>query len=94
MLDLERTTVTASADGIMANFQLTVGTYARPGIPVASLIDTTRWRLVAAVPENWLKKIHPGDEVYFSLRNYPGCIVPPRWSTSAAASFGARSSQW
>jgi multidrug resistance efflux pump len=71
-LDLERTTVTASADGIMANFQLTEGTYVQPGVPVASLIDTTRWRLVAAVPENWLEKIRPGDEVYFSLRNYPG----------------------
>jgi multidrug resistance efflux pump len=71
-LDLERTTVTASADGIMANFQLTVGTYVQPGIPVATLIDTTRWRLVAAVPENWLEKIRPGDKVYYSLRNYPG----------------------
>jgi multidrug efflux system membrane fusion protein len=69
---LERTTIKASADGIVANFQLTEGTYARPGIPVASLIDTTRWRMVAAVPENWLEKIRPGDKVYFSLRNYPG----------------------
>ena len=74
VLDLERTTVKASADGIVANFQLTEGTYAQKGIPVATLIDTTRWRLVAAVPENWLEKIRPGDEVYFSLRNYPGRI--------------------
>ena len=74
LLDLERTTVTASADGIVANFQLTEGTYTQPGIPVATLIDTTRWRLVAAVPENWLEKIRPGDKVYFSLRNYPGRI--------------------
>jgi multidrug resistance efflux pump len=73
-LDLERTTVTASADGIVANFQLTEGTYAQPGVPVATLIDTTRWRLIAAVPENWLEKIRPGDEVYYSLRNYPGHI--------------------
>ena len=73
-LDLERTTVTAPADGIVANFQLTEGTYAQPGVPVATLIDTTRWRLVAAVPENWLEKIRPGDEVYFSLRNYPGRV--------------------
>ena len=41
-LDLERTTVTAPAEGIVANFQLTVGTYTQPGIPVATLIDTTR----------------------------------------------------
>jgi multidrug resistance efflux pump len=71
-LDLERTTVTAPAEGIVANFQLTVGTYTQPGIPVATLIDTTRWRMVAAVPENWLEKIRPGDKVYYSLRNYPG----------------------
>ena len=71
-LDLERTTVTAPADGIVTNFQLTLGTYTQAGIPVATLIDTTRWRLVAAVPENWLEKIRPGDKVYYSLRNYPG----------------------
>ena len=71
-LDLERTTVTAPAEGIVANFQLTEGTYTQPGIPVATLIDTTRWRMVAAVPENWLEKIRPGDKVYYSLRNYPG----------------------
>ena len=68
----ERTTVTASAEGIVANFQLTEGTYTQPGIPVATLIDTTRWRLVASVPENWLEKIRLGDKVYYSLRNYPG----------------------
>ncbi len=72
VLDLERTTVTAPAEGIVANFQLTEGTYTQPGVPVATLIDTTRWRLVAAVPENWLEKIRPGDKVYYSLRNYPG----------------------
>jgi multidrug resistance efflux pump len=74
LLALERTTVKASANGIVANFQLAEGTYAQVGIPVATLIDTTRWRLVAAVPENWLEKIRPGDEVYFSLRNYPGRV--------------------
>ncbi len=73
-LDLERTTVTAPADGIVANFQLAEGTYTQPGVPVATLIDTTQWRMVAAVPENWLEKIRPGDEVYYSLRNYPGHI--------------------
>jgi multidrug resistance efflux pump len=73
-LDLERTTVTAPAEGIVANFQLTEGTYAPAGVPVATLIDTTRWRLIAAVPENWLEKIRTGDEVYYSLRNYPGHI--------------------
>ena len=71
-LDLERTTVTAPAAGIVANFHLTEGTYTQPGVPVATLIDTARWRLVAAVPENWLEKIRPGDKVYYSLRNYPG----------------------
>jgi multidrug efflux system membrane fusion protein len=71
---LERTTVQAPAEGIVTNFQLTAGTYVRPGVPVASLIDTTRWRLVAPIPENWLENVRPGDEVYFSLRNYPGRV--------------------
>jgi multidrug efflux system membrane fusion protein len=71
---LERTTVQAPADGIVTNFQLTAGTYVRPGVPVASVIDTTRWRLVAPIPENWLENVRPGDKVYFSLRNYPGRV--------------------
>lgn len=73
-LALEQTTVKAPTDGVVSNLQSTAGTYARPGIPVASFIDTTRWRLIAAVPENWLEKIRPGDDVYFSLRNYPGRV--------------------
>ncbi len=73
-LALAHTTVEAPVDGIVANFQLTEGTYVRPGTPVASVIDTKQWRLVAAVPENWLEKIRPGDRAYFSLRNYPGRV--------------------
>lgn len=74
ILALERTTVASPVDGIVTNFQLTLGAFAKPGTPVASVIDTTQWRLIAAVPENWLEKIRPGDDVYFSLRNYPGRV--------------------
>jgi multidrug resistance efflux pump len=71
---LERTTVLTPTNGIVANLQLTEGCYAKAGTPVATVIDTTRWRLIAAVPENWLEKVRPGDDVYYSLRNYPGRV--------------------
>lgn len=74
VLALERTAVKAPSDGVVSNLQLTEGTYVRPGVPVATFIDTKQWRLVAAVPENWLENVRPGDEVYYSLRNYPGRI--------------------
>ena len=38
---------------------------------MVTLIDTSAWRLVVPVPENWLSRVRPGDEVSVSLRNYP-----------------------
>ncbi len=71
---LDQTNVQSPVTGLITNFQLAEGTYASPGTPIASLIDTNRWRLVAAVPENWLELIRPDDRVIFSLRNYPGQV--------------------
>ena len=69
--DLDRTLVKAPCDGVVTNLQLTVGTYAAPGKPVLAFIDTSRWRLVAPVLENGTALTRPGDEVSFTLRNFP-----------------------
>jgi multidrug resistance efflux pump len=69
--ELDQTTVRASADGVVTNFQLTVGTFASPAKPIAALIDSSQWRLVAPVPESWLSRVNVGDEVRIALRNYP-----------------------
>lgn len=69
--DLEQTTIKAPADGLVVNLQLTPGTYINAGKPVAALMDTTTWRLVAPVPENSLGRVKIGDEVRVALRNYP-----------------------
>lgn len=70
--NLDKTVLRAPLDGLVSNFHVTPGTYARAGAPLVSLIDGSSWRLIAAVPENWLERIRPGDEVIYSLRNYPG----------------------
>jgi multidrug resistance efflux pump len=69
--DQAQTTVVAPVDGIIANLHLTDGTYLGLGKPVMTLIDTSSWRLIAPVPENWLSGIKVGDDVQIALRNYP-----------------------
>ncbi|MCU0712148.1 MAG: HlyD family efflux transporter periplasmic adaptor subunit [Pirellula sp.] len=69
--DEAQTTVIAPVDGIVTNLHLTAGTYVGPGKPMMTLIDTSSWRLVAPVPENWLSRIKVGDDVQIALRNYP-----------------------
>lgn len=70
--NLDRTVVRAPIHGTVSNLHVTPGTYARAGSPLVSLIDGRSWTMIAAVPENWLELIRPGDQVIYSLRNYPG----------------------
>ena len=70
--NLDRAVVRAPVSGTVSNLHVTPGTYARAGAPLVSLIDGSSWTMIAAVPENWLELIRPGDEVIYSLRNYPG----------------------
>jgi membrane fusion protein (multidrug efflux system) len=69
--DQAQTTVLAPVDGIVTNLQLTAGSYLGQGKPILTLIDTSSWRLVAPVPENWLSRVKVGDDVQIALRNYP-----------------------
>jgi multidrug resistance efflux pump len=69
--DLGQAVVRAPADGVVTNLQLTAGTYVAAGKPVVSLIETSSWRVVAPLPENWLARVRPGDEVTLTLRDYP-----------------------
>lgn len=73
--NLDRSVVRAPVSGTVSNLHVTPGTYARAGSPLVSLIDGSSWKMIAAVPENWLELIRPGDEVIYSLRNYPGRLA-------------------
>lgn len=68
---LARSTVYAPTDGTVSNLKLLPNSFVTPGVPVISFIDTQRWRMVAAIPENLLARVRPDDEVMVTLRNYP-----------------------
>lgn len=71
-LMLSFTTVVAPVDGIVDNLQLRAGTYVKVGQPVMTLVDTTRWWVVANYQENALSVIQPGQPADLSFIMYPG----------------------
>jgi len=70
-LQLEYTTVTAPADGLVTQLQLVVGSYARAGSPALALVDTSTWRVVAYMREDRLRGLEPGQPARIYLPAYP-----------------------
>ncbi|CTQ55343.1 Inner membrane protein YibH [Roseibium album] len=75
--DLDRTTYTAPADGVMINWQ------ARPGTITASLraaavgtfMETGNERVVAVYPQNLLRNVKPGDDAEIAFKSRPGAVA-------------------
>lgn len=72
--NLEQTTIYSGVDGNVENLQLRSGTYLTAGSFVMSLIDNSRYWVVANYPENALSVIRPGQPVKLSFFMYPGHI--------------------
>jgi multidrug efflux system membrane fusion protein len=70
-LDLERCSVVAPFDAYVTNMNISVGAYARPGVAMFTLIDTTVWYVVANYRESKLKHIHLGSTVDVFLMGHP-----------------------
>lgn len=71
-LDLKRTSVMAPADGVITNLRLSAGQYASRGQPVLSFIEKgPRW-VTAAMRENQLGNIAPGNRALVVLDERPG----------------------
>ncbi|MEX3008449.1 HlyD family secretion protein [Hoeflea sp. TYP-13] len=73
-LRLEQTRVLASDDGIVDNMQLHAGAYAAVGNAVMTLVDASRWWIVANYEENALSVIREGQTVEFGLYMFPGQV--------------------
>ena len=73
-LKLSFTTVAAPVDGIVDNLQLRTGTYVKAGQAVMTLVDTTRWWVVANYRENALSVIRPEQPAELSFMMYPGVV--------------------
>jgi len=70
-LDLERCTVVAPFDGYVTNLNISEGEYAKPGVPIFTLIDTRSWWVVGNYRESDLKAISKGKHVDVYLMGSP-----------------------
>jgi multidrug efflux system membrane fusion protein len=70
-LDLERTRVVAPFDAYVTSLNLSIGTYAHPGTPIFTLIDTRAWYVIANYRESKLKNIPIGAQVDVYLMGHP-----------------------
>ena len=77
-LDLRRSTVVAPADGAITNLRLSPGQFANRGQPVLSFMGTgSRW-VTAAMRENQLGNIAPGNRVLVVFDDRPGEVFPAK----------------
>lgn len=77
-LDLRRVTIAAPADGAVTNLRLAPGQFVNRGQPVLSFIaDGPRW-VTAAMRENQLGNIAPGNRAYVVFDDRPGKVYAAR----------------
>jgi multidrug resistance efflux pump len=77
-LDLQYTTVTAPADGVITNLRLSVGQFVSRGQPGLSFIDADSVWLTAYLRENQLRDVAPGNEVRVAFDFQPGRVFTGR----------------
>ncbi len=70
-LDLERCTVRAPFDGYVTSLNVSEGEYAKPGLPIFTLIDGRTWYVMANYKESELKAIRPGKHVDLYVLSNP-----------------------
>jgi multidrug resistance efflux pump len=70
-LNLARTKVSASVDGMVTNLELRPGDYLNVGRPALALVDTGSLRVEGYFEETKLPRIHVGDRVSVRLMGEP-----------------------
>jgi len=70
-LDLSYCKVTAPFEGRVVNLNVSSGAHATVGVPVFSLLDTTKWYVVANFREAELRHMSPGSEAIIYLTSAP-----------------------
>jgi membrane fusion protein (multidrug efflux system) len=71
-INLSYATVTAPADGWIANLTLRPGQAVAQFVPLFSLVEDGDWWIDANFKETDLQNIRPGQEAYVSIDMYPG----------------------
>jgi multidrug resistance efflux pump len=77
-LNLEWTRVYATCDGLITDLQLREGAYTHTGRAVLTLIDTSRWLVVANFRENALTRLRAGQPAGIAFRGSPGRVFDAR----------------
>jgi multidrug resistance efflux pump len=77
-LNKSYTQVHAPCDGVITDLQLREGAYVHTGEAAMTLIDTSRWLIVANYRENSLSRVHEGLPARIALRGVPGRLVDAR----------------
>ena len=70
-LNLERCSVRAPFDGYVTNLNISEGEYAKPGVPIFTLIDNRTWYVVSNYKESELKSIRQGKHVDVYVMSQP-----------------------
>src|SRR6202047_5150938 len=73
-LNLERSTVVASVNGIVTNFDLLPGRYVNAGAAVFALIDSDTFRVEGYFEETKLRRIHIGEDATVKLIGGAGVV--------------------
>jgi membrane fusion protein, multidrug efflux system len=71
-LDLAYTRVLAPFSGRVVNLNISIGAFARAGVEVFTLVDTTTWYVMANFRETQLRHIPAGAPVDLYLQSQPG----------------------
>lgn len=78
LLELQRATIVAPVAGAVTNLRLTPGQFVSRGQPVLGFMASgPRW-VMAAMRENQLGRIAPGDRAYVTFDDRPGEVFPAR----------------
>jgi multidrug resistance efflux pump len=77
-LNLEWSRVYAPRDGLITDLQLREGAYTHTGRAVMTLIDTSRWLVVANFRENALARLREGQPAAVAFRSLPGQVFDAR----------------
>ena len=71
-LDLSYCRVYAPFTGLVVNKNISTGAFARTGVEVFTLVDTSTWYVVANFRETQLRHVHEGTPVDLYLQSKPG----------------------
>ena len=73
-LQLSYTKVAAPISGVLAQFNVEVGGMAAPAAPAGLIVDNSRMKAKAVVPESYINNLKVGEKVTIEAKALPGSV--------------------